>query len=209
MRHQHHLSRHRGAKSDTDDLVSTHIKPVNPSVIFIKLAQRRLIIPNTPFRRNLCLGSLHFKTHQHWITKVHSINKSPQLKTLHYWRLCLKGPDNSSNPIEAVIASHTTNQSNLKGLFVPFRTIILFKNLANSEKTAKNTDIKPLSPSCRMQTTHQGNSLPLDRYCSSQRKKCTYFTGYTSVIITKNLHLLLESLRKSSSIHLQSDQRTT
>jgi hypothetical protein len=27
------------------------------SGIFIKLAQRRLIIPNTPFRRNLCLIS--------------------------------------------------------------------------------------------------------------------------------------------------------
>jgi hypothetical protein len=76
--------------------------------------------------------------------------------------MCLKGPDNSSNLIEAVIALHATNRSNLKGLFVPFRAIILFKNLANLEKAAKDTDIKPLSFSCRMQVTHQGNSLPLD-----------------------------------------------
>jgi len=73
--------------------------------------------------------------------------------------LCLKGPDNSSNLIEAVIALHATNRSNLKGLFVPFRAIILFKNLANLEKAAKDTDIKPLSFSCRMQVTHQGNSI--------------------------------------------------
>jgi hypothetical protein len=43
---------------------------------------------------------------QHWITKVRFVNRSPQLKALHYWRLCLKGPDNSSNLIEAVIALH-------------------------------------------------------------------------------------------------------
>jgi len=30
---------------NTDDSVSTHIKPVNPSVIFIKLARRRLRTP--------------------------------------------------------------------------------------------------------------------------------------------------------------------
>ena len=152
--------------------------------------------------------SLHFKTRQHWITKVRFVNRSPQLKALHYWRLCLKGPDNSSNLIEAVLALHATNRSNLKGLFVPFRAIILFKNLANLEKAAKDTDIKPLSFSCRMQVTHQGNSLPLDRYSFSQRKKCTCLAGCTSVMITENLHLSLESLWKSSLIHLQSDQGT-
>ena len=209
QRHQtQYQNRTRDAKLGTDDLVSTHVKPVNPSVIFIKLAQRRLIIPNTPFRRNMCLGSLHFKTRQHWITKVRFVNRSPQLKALHYWRLCLKGPDNSSNLIEAVLALHATNRSNLKGLLVPFRAIILFKNLANLEKAAKDTDIKPLSFSCRMQVTHQGNSLPLDRYSFSQRKKCTCLAGCTSVMITENLHLSLESLWKSSLIHLQSDQGT-
>jgi hypothetical protein len=108
--------------------------------------------------------------------------------------LCLKGPDNSSNLIEAVIALHATNRSNLKGLFVPFRAIILFKNLANYEKAATDTDIKPFNFSCWMQITHQGNSLPLDRYSFSQHKKCTKLAGCTSVMKTENLYLSLESL---------------
>ena len=68
--------------------------------------------------------------------------------------------------------------------------------------------IKPLSFSCRMQLTQKGKSLPLDRYSFSQRRKCTCLAGCTSVMITENLHLSLESLRTSSLIHLQSDQGT-
>jgi hypothetical protein len=79
----------------------------------------------------------------------------------------------------ACSALHTTNRENLKGLFVPFRAIILFKNLANLEKAATDTDIKPLNFSCRMQITHQGNSLPLDRYSFSQHKKCQSIVDFS------------------------------
>jgi len=94
LRHQRHLSRHRGAKFAMDDVASTHFKPVNPSVIFIKLAKSRLMAPKTlPFADLIRLNpslALDYK--------VPSISKSPQLKTLRYCHDLLTGPTKQSKP---------------------------------------------------------------------------------------------------------------
>jgi len=184
-------------------VASTHFKPVNPSVIYIKLAKSRLKTPRTPRRRlaEPAAGRLGLQSTLH--KQIAPIKNTALL------------PRSARRPKEAIETdaagpgNHAANPSNFKGLFVPCWTVILFKNAANSAKTGTNTDIKPFRHSCRMQITHQGNSLPWDRYCSSQRTKRHRFTGYTSVATTKNLHLLLEFLRKSSSIHLHSHPKST
>lgn len=81
------------------------------------------------------------------------------------------GPSQAIETHAARSGNHAASPSNFKGLFVPLRIVILFKNLANSEKAVTDTEIKPFSCSCRMQIAHQGNSLPLDRYSFSQRQK--------------------------------------
>ena len=104
------------------------------------------------------------------------------------------GPSQAIETHAARSGNHAASPSNFKGLFVPLRIVILFKNLANSEKAVTDTEIKPFSCSCRMQIAHQGNSLPLDRYSFSQRQKRRRLAGYTSVMTTENLDLPLESL---------------
>jgi len=76
-----------------DDVASTHFKPVNPSVILIKLAKSRLMAPST-----LPEG---FLKHPGWMAldyKVPSISKSPQLKTLHYCHDLLTGATKQPKP---------------------------------------------------------------------------------------------------------------
>jgi len=94
LRHQRHLSRHRGAKLTMDDVASTHFKPVNPSVILIKLAKSRLMAPSTLpegfLKHPACWMALDYK--------VPSISKSPQLKTLHYCHDLLTGATKQPKP---------------------------------------------------------------------------------------------------------------
>ena len=173
LRHQRHLSRHRGAKFAMDDVASTHLKPVNPSVIFIKLAKSRLMAPKRlPFADLIRLNPSLALDH-----KVPFVSRSPQLKGTALLPRSTHGPVEAVETHKARSATHAASPSNLKGLFVPLRIVILFKNVATSEKAVRDTDIKPFSCSCRMQIAHQGNSLPLDRYSFSQRKKRTCLAG--------------------------------
>ena len=188
-----------------DDAASTHLKPVNPSVIFIKLAKSRLKTPNS-------LPEIHTQWTK-WRNegrcseqaskplKVSPIGSQStfckQIAPTKGTALLPRSPHGPSQAIETHAArsgNHAASPSNFKGLFVPLRIVILFKNLANSEKAVTDTEIKPFSCSCRMQIAHQGNSLPLDRYSFSQRQKRRRLAGYTSVMTTENLDLPLESL---------------
>ena len=189
LRHQRHLSRHRGAKLAMDDVASTHLKPVNPSVILIKLAKSRLTAPSTQPEGLLKQTSKSGVGSQSTFCKQIAPTKGTALlpRSTH-------GPSEATETHKARSANHAASPSNLKGLFVPLRIVILFKNVANSEKAGRDTDIKPFSFSCRMQIAHQGNSLPWDRYGFSQRTKRRRLAGYTSVATTENLYLPLESL---------------
>ena len=189
LRHQRHLSRHRGAKLAMDDVASTHLKPVNPSVILIKLAKSRLMAPSTQPEGLLKQMSKSGIGSQSTFCKQIAPTKGTALlpRSAH-------GRSEATETHKARSANHAASPSNLKGLFVPLRIVILFKNVANSEKAGRDTDIKPFSFSCRMQIAHQGNSLPLDRYSFSQRTKRTGLAGYTSVMSRENLYLPLESL---------------
>ena len=94
LRHQRHLSRHRGAKLAMDDVASTHLKPVNPSVILIKLAKSRLMAPST-------LPEGFLKHPACWMAldhKVPFVSRSPQLKALHYCHDLLTGPAKRPKP---------------------------------------------------------------------------------------------------------------
>lgn len=94
LRHQRHLSRHRGAKFAMDDVASTHLKPVNPSVIFIKLAKSRLMAPKTlPFADLIRLNPSLALDH-----KVPFVSRSPQLKALRYCHDQLTGPAKQEKP---------------------------------------------------------------------------------------------------------------
>ena len=177
-----------------DDAASTHLKPVNPSVIFIKLAKSRLKTPNS-------LPEIHTQWTQHHFTAFSPIGSQStfckQIAPTKGTALLPRSPHGPSQAIETHAArsgNHAASPSNFKGLFVPLRIVILFKNVANSEKAVTDTEIKPFSCSCRMQIAHQGNSLPLDRYSFSQRQKRRRLAGYTSVMTTENLDLPLESL---------------
>jgi hypothetical protein len=85
-----------------DDAASTHLKPVNPSVIFIKLAKSRLKTPNSlpeihtqwTCEANI---SLHSVPLDH---KVRFVSRSPQLKALHYCHDLLTGPAKQSKPTQ-------------------------------------------------------------------------------------------------------------
>lgn len=172
----------------THDVASTHLKPVNPSVICIKLAKSRLKTPRTP-RRRLAEPAAGRLGSQSTLCKQIAPTKGTALL-----------PRSARRPREAIETdaagpgNHAASPSNFKGLFVPCRAVILFKNVANSAKAGTDTDIKPFRCSCRMQIAHQGNSLPWDRYGFSQRTKRRRLAGYTSVATTENLYLPLESL---------------
>ena len=172
-----------------DDVASTHLKPVNPSVILIKLAKSRLMAPSTQPEGLLKQMSKSGIGSQSTFCKQIAPTKGTALlpRSAH-------GRSEATETHKARSANHAASPSNLKGLFVPLRIVILFKNVANSEKAGRDTDIKPFSFSCRMQIAHQGNSLPLDRYSFSQRTKRTGLAGYTSVMSRENLYLPLESL---------------